>query len=63
MYGFLGRNGADKSTGMLVVMGITRQNSGEVTLFGNSLKRDDPLLRRQVGYVAQEPHYYEWMTA
>ena len=63
IYGFLGRNGAGKSTALRIIMGITRANSGGITLFGQQLASNDPLPRRQIGYVAQEQHFYGWMTA
>lgn len=63
VYGFLGRNGAGKSTALQIIMGITLPNSGEITLFDARIKGDDPTNRQHVGYVAQEQHFYEWMTA
>lgn len=63
IYGFLGRNGAGKSTALRIIMGITRANQGEIRLFGQSVAANDPLPRQQVGYVAQEQHFYGWMTA
>ncbi len=62
VYGFLGRNGAGKSTAMRIVMGITKATSGEMTLFdeprGSLVKH-----RQRIGYVAQEQNFYGWMTA
>ena len=62
VYGFLGRNGAGKSTAMNIVMGITHASSGAVELFGENVERNDPRLRQRVGYVAQEQHFYGWMN-
>jgi len=62
VYGFLGRNGAGKSTTIRIVMGITRPSGGEVRLFGEPLGRDPVRLRQRIGYVAQEQHFYPWMT-
>jgi len=61
VYGFLGRNGAGKSTAMQIIMGVTRADSGSVALFDEVLKGDDPRLRQKLGYVAQEQNFYEWM--
>lgn len=61
-YGFLGKNGAGKSTTLQVIMGITLADAGKVCLFGKELKGDDPSLRSQIGYVAQEQNFYPWMT-
>ena len=63
IYGFLGRNGAGKSTALRIIMGITQAQVGGIHLFGESVKGNDPLPRRQIGYVAQEQHFYGWMTA
>ncbi|MEM7218590.1 MAG: ABC transporter ATP-binding protein [Pseudomonadota bacterium] len=63
VYGFLGRNGAGKSTALRAVMGINRIDAGRIELFGEPVLASDPLPRRYVGYVAQEQHFYDWMTA
>ena len=63
VYGFLGRNGAGKSTGLRIVMGITAANAGHVEIFGRALNRGDIDAKRSIGYVAQEQSFYEWMTA
>jgi ABC-2 type transport system ATP-binding protein len=62
IYGFLGRNGAGKSTALRIVMGITRPTGGAVELFGQLLSGEDPGVRRRIGYVAQEQAFYGWMT-
>jgi ABC-2 type transport system ATP-binding protein len=62
VYGFLGRNGAGKSTALRVIMGITHASAGQVLLFGQPLAREDPAVRRRIGYVAQEQSFYGWMT-
>ena len=62
VYGFLGRNGAGKSTAIRILMGITKPTKGTVNLFGKSLGRNHIELRQKVGYVAQEQNFYGWMT-
>ncbi len=62
IYGFLGRNGAGKSTALRIIMGITRATAGVVELFGRPLVGEDPRVRRRIGYVAQEQAFYAWMT-
>ena len=62
VYGFLGRNGAGKSTALQVIMGVTRADAGDIDIFDQPMKGDNPTLRQQLGYVAQEQHFYEWMT-
>jgi len=63
VYGFLGRNGAGKSTAIRIVMGILRSTGGDVRLFGETAsKRQHVALRRRIGYVAQEQSFYGFMT-
>lgn len=63
VYGFLGRNGAGKSTTIRILMGITKPDQGEVRLFGESTRGAPVHLRQRIGYVAQEQSFYEWMSA
>lgn len=62
VYGFLGRNGAGKSTTIRIVMGITLKSAGQVELFGKPSDRDVVAARQSIGYVAQEQNFYGWMT-
>lgn len=62
VYGFLGRNGAGKSTAIRMMMGITKISSGSIQLFGQSIGSNVIEARRRIGYVAQEQHFYPWMT-
>ena len=62
VYGLLGRNGAGKSTALRIVMGVTRADSGTVSLFGEVIKPGNVRARQKVGYVAQEQLFYDWMT-
>ncbi len=63
IYGFLGRNGAGKSTAIRIFMGITKATSGEVSLFGERVTPSNHVsLRTRVGYVAQDQTFYGWMT-
>jgi ABC-2 type transport system ATP-binding protein len=62
VYGFLGRNGAGKSTAIRIMMGITHLDGGSVRLFGQPLDRNPIGARQRIGYVAQEQNFYPWMT-
>jgi len=62
VFGFLGRNGAGKSTAIRVLMGIVPADDGQVRLFGQPLGRGVVAARRRIGYVAQEQNMYPWMT-
>jgi ABC-2 type transport system ATP-binding protein len=62
VYGFLGRNGAGKTTTIRALMGILKSDGGEIELLGSIVRRPRPEHKRQIGYVAQEQHFYPWMT-
>jgi len=63
IYGFLGRNGAGKSTAIRLMMGISPPTSGTVTVFGAPMKGSRcAKARRHIGFVAQEQSFYPWMT-
>jgi ABC-2 type transport system ATP-binding protein len=62
IYGFLGPNGAGKSTTLKLLAGLIRPTSGTATIAGVPLDAG-AAFRREVGYLAQEPRFYDWMTA
>jgi ABC-2 type transport system ATP-binding protein len=61
--GFLGPNGAGKSTTIKLLLGLTRPTSGNAKVFGMDSVRDSVTIRQRVGYLAQDPRYYDHMTA
>lgn len=61
IYGFLGPNGAGKSTAIKLLAGLTRPTSGSASVAGIPITAGDHY-RREVGYLAQEPKFYPWMT-
>jgi len=63
VYGFLGRNGAGKTTTLRILMGILRPDDGCVELLGSRVRHVSVALKRRIGYVSQEAHFYPWMTA
>jgi len=60
--GLIGRNGAGKSTTIRMLMGITKADKGSVLLFGDDINRSLIPIRQRIGYVAQEQHFYPWMS-
>lgn len=58
--GFIGQNGAGKSTSIKILFGALRADEGRALLMGRSA--EDPLSRRGVGYVPENPYLYEHLT-
>ena len=58
--GLVGENGAGKSTTIRMILGMTKPDSGEITVFGRELTRE---LKEQIGVVLDEPGYPGCMTA
>jgi ABC-2 type transport system ATP-binding protein len=63
IFGFLGPNGAGKSTTIKLLLGLTHPTAGTATVFGKDIARDSTAIRERVGYLAQDPRYYEDLTA
>ena len=63
IFGFLGPNGAGKSTTIKLLLGLIRPTSGTGHVFGLDIVRDSTAIRRRVGYLAQDPRYYDDFTA
>src|SRR3990167_2345374 len=58
--GFIGQNGAGKSTTIKVLFGALRADTGQALLMGRSA--EDPRSRQGVGYVPENPYLYEQLT-
>ncbi len=62
IYGFLGRNGAGKTTAIQILMGIQKQDGGTIHLFGKKVKKLNVHQKQRIGYVSQEQFFYPWMS-
>jgi ABC-2 type transport system ATP-binding protein len=56
-YGFLGANGAGKSTSIKLIMGLLLGHRGAIRLFGQAI--GPPGLRASLGYLPEQPFFYE----
>ncbi len=63
IFGFLGPNGAGKTTTIKLLLGLARPSAGSATLFGFDSERETLEVRRRIGYLAQDPRYYDYMSA
>lgn len=61
IFGFLGPNGAGKTTALKLLAGLTRPTAGEASINGVPVGLQGPH-RAHIGYLAQEPRFYGWMT-
>ena len=63
IFGFLGPNGAGKSTTIKLLLGLMQPSGGRAVIFGHDVQRGSIAIRKRIGYLAQDPRYYEHMTA
>lgn len=62
IYGFIGHNGAGKTTALKSVVGILKFDEGEIYIDGVSVK-DDPLAcKAKLAYIPDNPDIYDYMT-
>jgi len=61
IFGLLGANGAGKTTTIKTAVGLLRPNSGSVRLFG--LPPGDARARARLGYLPENPYFYDYLTA
>lgn len=62
IYGFLGQNGAGKSTTMRMVLGLVRPSSGSVRLLGQDISRHPLRALARTGAMIEAPAFYEHFT-
>ncbi len=60
--GLVGRNGAGKSSLLRCLAGLTEPDSGTSALFGCPSLHLSDAVRERLGYVAQSPDLFDWMT-
>lgn len=63
IFGFVGANGAGKTTFMRMVCGLIRPTAGELELFGTSSPKELQRMRRRMGALIEHPAIYGNMTA
>ena len=63
IFGFLGPNGAGKTTTILMLLGLTEATSGRATVCGFDPTRESLEVKRRVGYLPENPGFYEDISA
>jgi ABC-2 type transport system ATP-binding protein len=62
IFGFLGANGAGKTTAMRMLCGLSKPTSGKATVAGFDVYRQAEKIKRNIGYMSQKFSLYEDLT-
>lgn len=62
VFGFVGQNGAGKTTAMKLILGLLTSDSGEITVNGMPVRYGNTETNRFVGYLPDVPEFYQYMT-
>ena len=63
IFGFLGPNGAGKTTTILMLLGLTEPTSGRASVCGFDPTHEPLEVKRRVGYLPENPGFYEDLSA
>ena len=63
VFGFLGRNGAGKTTALRILSGLARPTSGTAQVLGHDVTHATDAVRARIGFLPDVPGFYPWMTA
>ncbi|NLJ06149.1 MAG: ABC transporter ATP-binding protein [Sphingobacteriales bacterium] len=62
IFGFLGANGAGKTTAIRILCGLSYPTSGEVNIAGYDIYKDREKIKKSIGYMSQKFSLYEDLT-
>jgi len=62
IFGFLGANGAGKTTAMKMLIGISKPSSGEALVAGFDVKTNTEMVKKSIGYMSQKFSMYDDLT-
>ena len=63
VFGFLGRNGAGKTTALRILSGLAQPTAGTAHVLGHDVTGATDMVRAQIGFLPDVPGFYPWMTA
>jgi ABC-2 type transport system ATP-binding protein len=63
IFGFLGPNGAGKTTTILMLLGLTEPSSGQALVCGFNPTKNPLEVKKRVGYLPENPGFYEDLSA
>src|SRR5690606_12414054 len=62
IFGFLGANGAGKTTAMKMLCGLSKPSSGNATIAGFDIYKQTEEIKKNIGYMSQKFSLYEDLT-
>ena len=62
IFGFLGANGAGKTTAIKMLCGLSMPTSGEATIAGFDIYKEPEMIKKNIGYMSQHFSLYQDMT-
>lgn len=62
IFGFLGANGAGKTTAIKMLIGISKPSSGEATVAGFGIAKQSEMVKKNIGYMSQKFSLYDDLT-
>ena len=62
IFGFIGKNGAGKTTVMKTILGLLKADSGQITVNGEKVVYGQTATNRFIGYLPDVPSFYSFMT-
>src|SRR5215211_4568942 len=63
VYGFLGQNGAGKSTTIRMLLSLIRPSAGTIKIFDKDLSSQRKEILQNIGAIIEKPDLYKYLTA